>query len=36
MDGKPLSCAELQARELVVEIAACNSCEEQQSGGCRA
>jgi hypothetical protein len=35
MDGKQLSCAELQARE-VVEVAACDNCEEQQNGGRRA
>jgi hypothetical protein len=36
MDGKQLSCAELQARELAVEVAACDNCEEQQSSGRRA
>jgi Rad3-related DNA helicase len=36
MDGKPLSCAELQAREAAVEIVACDNCEEQQSSGRRA
>jgi hypothetical protein len=35
MDGKQLSCAELQARE-AVEVAACDNCEEQQRGGRRA
>jgi superfamily II DNA helicase RecQ len=35
MDGKQLSCAELQARE-VVEVAACDNSEEQQNGGRRA
>jgi superfamily II DNA helicase RecQ len=35
IDGKQLSCAELQARE-VVEGAACDNCEEQQNGGRRA
>ena len=36
MDGKQLSCAELQAREPAVEVAACDNCEEQQSSGHRA
>jgi superfamily II DNA helicase RecQ len=36
MDGKQMSCAELQAREAVAEVAACDNCEEQQGGGCRA
>jgi superfamily II DNA helicase RecQ len=36
MDGKPLSCTELQAREAAVEVAACDNCEEQQSSGRRA
>jgi superfamily II DNA helicase RecQ len=36
MDGKQLSCADLQARELGVEVAACDHCEEQQSSGQRA
>lgn len=36
MDSKPLSCAELQAREAAVEIAACDNCEEQQISGRRA
>jgi hypothetical protein len=36
MDGKPLSCAELQAREAAVQIAACDNCEEQQGSGRRA
>jgi superfamily II DNA helicase RecQ len=36
MDGKQLSCAELQAREPAVEVAACDNCEEQQSSGRRA
>jgi hypothetical protein len=35
MDGKQLSCAELQARE-AIEVAACDNCEEQQIGGRRA
>ena len=34
MDGKQLSCAELQAT--AAEIAACDNCEEQQSSGRRA
>ena len=36
MDGKQLSCAELQAREPAVEVATCDNCEEQQSSGHRA
>jgi hypothetical protein len=38
MDGKLLSCAELQvrSREAAAEVAACDNCEEQQSGGRRA
>jgi superfamily II DNA helicase RecQ len=36
MDGRALSCAELQAREAAVKVAACDNCEEQQSGGRRA
>jgi hypothetical protein len=36
MDGKQMSCAELRAREAVAEVAACDNCEEQQGGGCRA
>lgn len=36
MDGNRLSCAELQAREPAVAVAACDNCEEQQSGGRRA
>lgn len=38
MDGKQLSCAELQtlSREAAVEVAACDNCEEQQSSGRRA
>jgi hypothetical protein len=34
MDGKQLSCAQLQARA-AVEVAACDNCEEQQRGGRR-
>jgi superfamily II DNA helicase RecQ len=36
MDGKPLSCAELQAREAAVKVTGCDNCEEQQSSGCKA
>ena len=38
IDGNQLSCAELQARssEAAAEVAACDNCEEQQSGGRRA
>jgi hypothetical protein len=36
MDGKPLSCAELQAREAAVKVTVCDNCEEQQSSGCKA
>ena len=36
MDGKQLSCAELQTRQATVEVAACDNCEEHQSGGRRA
>jgi hypothetical protein len=36
MDGKPLSCADLQAREAAVKVTACDNCEEQQSSGCKA
>jgi superfamily II DNA helicase RecQ len=39
MDGKQLSCAELQARlgeATAPKVAACDNCEEQQSGGRKA